>query len=82
MDITLLILGIFVAVSVYFDKKLGIIVGLLLLVFMVDYPVKVKDTDDTMKTMDMKCSDSCNEVVEDKLVCQADCLKNLKSILK
>lgn len=79
MDKTLLILGLFVVVNIYFNKKLGIILGLLLLVFMDDYPVEIKK-DDTL--FEIKCSEACENVNNKKIVCQTECLRNLKSILK
>ena len=79
MDITLLLLGSFLAISIYFNKKLGIIIGLLLLVFMVDYPVKVQKAGAAIED---KCSKQCKKDVNDELVCKSECIKNLKDILK
>jgi hypothetical protein len=81
MDILLLTLGILTAVAVYYNKKLGVVVGLIAMLILIEYPVKIKDSvigDGDSES----CKKECTRDDENKLVCKTECVKNLRSILK
>jgi len=81
MDILLLTLGILTAVAVYYNKKLGVVVGLIAMLILIEYPVKIKDSvigDGDSES----CKKECTRDDKNKLVCKTECVKNLRSILK
>ena len=79
MDILLLTLGILTAVGVYYNKKIGIVIGLIAMMVLIEYSVEVKDSDAGVSE---SCKKECTKDENNKLVCKTECVKNLRGILK
>ena len=80
MDMLLLTLGILIVVSMYYNKKLGAIVGLIAMIIIIEYPTKIKVKDSS--NIEISCEKKCSEDDKNKLVCKTECIKNLRGILK
>jgi hypothetical protein len=80
MNMLLLTLGILTAVAVYYNKKLGVIVGLVAMMVIIEYPIEVKDTDENSTSE--SCKKECVKDENNKLVCKTECVKTLRGILK
>ena len=79
MNMLLLTLGILTAVAVYYNKKIGVIVGLGAMMVIIEYPIEVKDTDSSTSE---SCKKECVKDENNKLVCKTECVKTLRGILK
>jgi len=79
MDILFLVLTIMIAVSVYYDKKWGVVAGLIAMMILIHYPFVTKNNS---KGIEISCKKECTTDSNNKLVCKTDCIKTLKEILK
>ena len=80
MDILFLVLGLLTTVAVYYNIKVGVIIGLVAMMILIHYPVKINNNSSS--GMEVSCRKECKKDSNNKLVCKTDCVKTLRGILK
>ena len=79
MKVVLLVIGLLTALAFYYGKRIGVIAGLIAMMIIIEYPIKIKDSSSKIGET---CEKECAKDEHNKLVCKTECVKNLRSILK
>ena len=79
MKFVLLVIGLLTALAFYYGKRIGVVAGLIAMLIIIEYPIKIKDF---ASKIGEDCKKECAKDENNKLVCKTECVKNLRSILK
>ena len=74
----LLVLGILTSVAVFYNIKIGIIIGLIAMLIIIYYPKNINQ----QSGIELSCRKECVTDKNNELVCKTDCVKTLRGILK